>query len=131
MPKAKVRAYAIIWERVRANPNKGVPVDVLDAFVTRVIKMVKNEKYYDSVYRCVKTAEGLTGLMFVSRAAHPTDSKYVRVTFLLREFSTTSESDSMYLRRYPPSADLVGLLNLETMPAITFGSGTHEFGQIY
>jgi hypothetical protein len=116
------KAYSLIWERIRANPEKGVPIDIVSAFTKRVIAMVKKEKWADEVYRIWKAGEGKTGLMFVHRAKHPTDNRYVRVTFLLREFSTTNESDSYYLRKFPPNTDLIAQLKLETIPAMEFGA---------
>ena len=125
MPRqSKGRSYDIIWERIRANPDKGVPVDILSPFTSRVIKAVKNVKYYDEVYRLMKNAEKKTGLMFVTKAIHPKDNSYVRVTFCLREFDTTLESDSYYLRKYPPGSDLVATLKLELMEPVTFGSAS-------
>lgn len=124
------KAYSVIWERIRANPDKGVPIDIVDPFVSRVIKAVKNEKYYDEVYRLMKMQEKKTGLMFVTRAAHPDNSTLVRVTFLLREFDTFSLSDSFYLRKYPPDTNLVKLLGFETLPAISFGVETKEYRNV-
>ena len=119
---AKGRSYDIIWERIRANPNKGIPVDILSNFTSRVIKAVKNVKYYDEVYRIAKINEHKTGLMFVSKSIHPTDRDYIRAIFCLREFDTTSESDSYYLRKYPPGIDLVATLHLEMLDPIIFGA---------
>lgn len=120
------RSYMIIWERIRANPDKGVPIDVVDAYVNRVKMAVRNEKYYDEVYRDIKRHEKKTGILFITRAKHPTETGLVRVTFLLREFDTTSQSDSYYLRKYPPDTDLVKQLGLEVMNPLMFGTQTQE-----
>ena len=117
-----MKSYAVIWQRIKDNPSKGVPVDILEPFVVRVIKAVKNEKYYDSNYRVECRYRKKTGLMFVTRIVHPTDTRYLRVTFLLREFDTTSVSDTYYLRKYPPDCDLVAQLGLELMRPVTFVS---------
>ena len=124
--KDMANSYQVIWERVRANPNKGVPVDIVDAYVPRVIKAVKNCKYYDAVYKTVRDHQGTTGLMYATRAVHPTNNAYVRVTFLLREFSTTSLSDIQYLKKFPPSENLVAALGLESLEPILFGKDTKE-----
>ena len=122
MPRqAKGRSYDIIWERIRKHPEKGVPVDILNGFTSRVIKAVKNVKYYDEVYRLQKMAERKTGLLFVTKAIHPRDLNLIRATFCLREFDTTSESDSYYLRKYPPGTDMVAALHLELLDPVIFG----------
>lgn len=119
-------SYQIIWERVRANPNKGVPVDIVDAYVSRVLKAVKNCKYYDAVYKTVREHQGITGILYVTRSTHPSNSSLVRVLFLLREFATTSTSDIQYLKKFPPSANLVAALGLESLEPILFGKETKE-----
>lgn len=115
-------AYQIIWERVRANPNKGVPIDILQPYVSRVIKAVKNCKWEDKVYKEIKEHAGITGLMFMARSIHPNNTAYVRVTFLLREFHTMNAADATYLKFKPPSANLVQELGLETIDPIVFGT---------
>jgi len=114
-------AYLLIWERVRANPNKGVPVDILQPYVSRVIKAVKNCKWEDKSYKLMKEAAGITGLTFFSRGPHPTNHAYVRLTILLREFHTTNLADATYLKFKPPSANLVAELGLETIDPVIFG----------
>ena len=123
---ARTSAYAIIWERVRANPNKGVPVDIVDPYVRRVIQAVKDCKWKDEFYRQTKERAGITGLMFMHRSIHPTNNALVRVTFLLREFHTTNAADATYLRFKPPSANLVQELGLETIDPIRFGPDTKD-----
>ena len=112
------RSYTVIWDRVKANPDKGVPVDVLYPFVSRVYRAVKNEKYYDRDYRARMIALGQTGILYMHVADHPTDDKYKRVTFLLRQYATINIADSYYLRKYPPSVNLVTALGLESLEPI-------------
>ena len=129
MPKSS-RSYAVIWERIRADPDKNVPVDVVNAFVDRVHRQVRDEKHGDTFYRDQRLQQGKTGILYISRSKHPTNSNLTRVTFLLREFNTTTHSDTQYLRKYPPLADIKSLLGFESLEAITFGKDTHEFGRI-
>jgi len=124
-------SYQIIWERVRVNPNKGVPVDIVDAYVNRVIKAVKNCKCEDKVHTAMKARAGITGLMFTHRAKHPTNNALVRVTFLLREFHTTNVADAQYLKFNPPSVDLVKKLGLESIDPVLFGSQTKDSSSVY
>lgn len=114
------KSYLIIWQRIKQNPSKGVPVDIVDGFVNRVIAAVKNEKYYDKAYKDGKAAENMCGIMYMHRAAHPSLPNIVRVTFLLREYHATNQSDVNYLKKFPPNADLVKQLGLEMLEAIDY-----------
>ena len=93
-------------------------MDVLEPFVSRVIKAVKNEKYYDREYRIAKQVSRLTGILYIEKGEKK--EEHIRITFLLREFHAHTLSDINYLCRYPPAMNIKEQLNLETLPAIHF-----------
>lgn len=81
-----MRTYQPIWERIRANPGKRVPIEVPSIYLSRLLKAVKKEKTEDVTYKNVRTAQNKTGILYKSTAPHLTRPGYLVCTFILREF---------------------------------------------
>lgn len=123
-----MRTYQPIWHRIRANPNKYVPIEVPDAFVARISKAVTKEKDEDLLYKNIRKSQGRFGIIYKKREPHPSKAGLVRLIFMLREFTIMTDSSFInktglkYLVKHPPSATLAEELGFETMPAVPFNA---------
>jgi hypothetical protein len=121
-----VRAYQPIWERIRANPGKLVPIEVPAAFVARVMKAVEKEKHEDIRYRNVRKSQGKQGIVYRSREPHPSKPGIVRLIFILREFAIIHDSSfknptgNNYLVRNPPPISLNEDLAFVEIPSVAY-----------
>jgi hypothetical protein len=114
-----MRTYQPIWERIRANPGKRVPIEVPAIYLSRLLKAVNKEKDQDHAYRNVRATQNKTGVMYKSTAPHPTREGFLICTFVLREYDTLlSFADKQQVRRRQPPlpgqlANDIGLAELE------------------
>lgn len=121
-----MRTYQAIWERIRANPGKLVPIEVPDPFVARVMKAVEKEKHEDDLYRNIRKSQGKQGIVYRSREPHPSKTGIVRVIFVLREFEIVNDysfknpTGNNYLVRNPPPVGLTAELGFPTMDSVPY-----------
>lgn len=104
-----MRSYLPIWERIRANPGRRVPIEVPAIYLPRLVNAMKKEKNTDIAYKNARTAQGKTGVVYKSTAPHPTKPGYIVCTYILREFSVVlGDSDKhSVVKKEPPMPEVL------------------------
>lgn len=112
-----MRTYQPIWQRIRANPGKRVPIECPNSYMQRVILAVKKERAMDKLYNTVSAARNKTGIVYKSTAPHAEKQGIAVVSFILIEYAAVGISDLKYLVKFPPDRDLMDKIGLKEMEA--------------
>lgn len=112
-----MRTYQPIWQRIRANPGKRVPIECPNSYMQRVILAVKKERAMDKLYNTVSAARNKTGIVYKSTAPHAEKQGIAVVSFILIEYAAVGISDLKYLVKFPPPQDLNSQIGLKEMEA--------------
>lgn len=109
------RSYAPLWERIRLNPGKKVPVEVPQVYLSRLLKAIAKEKLEDRAYKNLRHAQKKTGIIYRTTQRHPNKAEYIVVTFILREYNkvlSTAERQSLVRREQSTGSEILETLEM-------------------